>query len=62
MITPPEVTIKIERLEAAFVWARMLEPHSPEIRKQLIMQLHAFGEISDETAEHLIGVLKLEAA
>lgn len=61
MIAPPEVTIKIERLEVAFAWARIFEPHSPETRKELIMLLHALAEISDTSAEYLIATLNLEA-
>lgn len=61
-VIPPEDTVKIEELESSITWLKILKPHQPKEQKSLLMELHAFGEVSDERLQVLINYLQLENA
>lgn len=59
MIAHPETTARIEEIESTITWMNIFRRHSPVEQKTLLMELHAFGDISDDKFQALLTLLNL---
>lgn len=58
----PEHSAKIEEIESTITWIGIFSKHTRTEAKRLLMELHAFGEISDDKLDALFSILQLRNA